>query len=96
MQPCFSKDDSYLFWWDWSSKHLQRFNMITKQRDTLLKSCENFFVTSLNVSPNSDKLTMVCHRFKQIDSPTKIYREEIPIEYDIKTNRWQELHIKFK
>jgi hypothetical protein len=96
MQPCFSKDDNYLFWWDWSSKHLHRFNMITKQRDTLLKSCENFFVTSLNISPNSDKLTMVCHRFKLIDSPTKIYREEIPIEYDLKTNKWQELHIKFK
>lgn len=94
INPTFSKDDSYLFWWDYYTRHLHRFNMITKKRDTLLTSCENYFVTSLHISPNSDLLTMVCTRFKQ-GSPTKLFREHIPIEYDLRTYKWRELHMKF-
>lgn len=95
MQPCFSKDDAFIFWWDWSSKSMNKFDMRTKTKEVLQKSCESYFLTSPIISPNSNKLTMVCHRYRLINSSNKIYREDIPIEYDLKTKEWRQLHIKF-
>lgn len=95
LQPCFSKDDSYLFWWDWSSRSLNRFNLRTEKKDILQKSCENYFFTTPYISPNSDKLTVICHRYKLINSPNKIFREDIPLEFNLKTKQWRELHIQF-
>lgn len=93
MTPCFARGDSHIYWWDWSSRGLHSFNLHTKEHELLLKSCENFFVASLNISPNSDKLTMICHLYSFYGSYTYVYRRDLLLELDLETRKWRELHI---
>lgn len=93
LHSTFSNDDKVVYWWDYKS--LQSFNMETKKRDTLIRFCENFSIRGLNVSANSDKLTMSLDFKKQIGSRWKLYRENIPIEMDVNTKEWRKLLVQF-
>lgn len=91
---CFDKDDKNLFWWC-QFKGLIKFNIQSKKIDTLVRFCENFTVAGLDVSPNSNKLTMAFYQYKQVGSWWKLHKKVDPIEYDVTTKTWRKLNIQF-
>ena len=91
---CFDKNDENLFWC-YQYGGLMKLNIATKKIDTLVKFCENFLVARLNVSPNSDKLTMGHLQLSVPGSKWKRYSEYHPIEYDVKNGTWSKLNILF-
>lgn len=91
---CFDNEDKNIFWWC-QFKGLVKLNLQTKQIDTLVRFCENFLVSRLNISPNSDKLTMGHLQLSVPGSKWKLYQKYDPIEYDLTTKEWRKLNILF-
>ncbi|MGE0568000.1 MAG: hypothetical protein AB7O73_08620 [Bacteroidia bacterium] len=89
---CFDKDDKNIVWRN--PFGVIKLDLATKKIDTLLSFCENYTASWLNISPNSDKLTMGYLQSKQVGSWYKLSKDLDPIEYDLKTKVWRKLIVK--